>query len=525
MAIGGKSLGIVSGLAVGLTSGVILAALNPVIPRTDSTQIADAPEASQIEDVKEPSNDPALPKLSMVDTAPTVEEAVIEPEQEPEVEEPAVVAEISEPPKTGDADTLEPVVTPEKQAIALPIDADVTTEIVDPVEPTVVAADSQPQLSTDPAKAIELAEPTLQTESPDVVVAALVTTETLETADLSEPEADQEPTELSPVDDTVAALPVIENPAPPKANVADPAETPTEDGVAADVIEEEKPNTSGTFKTTGGSIITQGSRLPKIGGEQKKSRFPTIGSSSNITEAPEEQAVEEPLPNPGALIANANEFPVTDDPLMSIILIDDGKIAAQLPSLQGLNLPLTIAVSLDEEDAQSRARTYRDAGFEVLTMAPRNVELSLSGGQSNEQVAELMTRYFEIMPESIGLIDRPAANLQKDQRLLRSVVKSFAETGHGIITYAGGLNGTKRIADQQDVSNGTVFRFLDKSGEAGVILTQQLDRAAREARNKGSVIIMATASKSTLGTLVGWSLSSKARAVTLAPVSASLLKN
>jgi len=216
---------------------------------------------------------------------------------------------------------------------------------------------------------------------------------------------------------------------------------------------------------------------------------------------------------------------VTDDPLMSIILIDDGKIAAQLPSLQGLNLPLTIAVSLDEEDAQSRARTYRDAGFEVLTMAPRNVELSLSGGQSNEQVAELMTRYFEIMPESIGLIDRPAANLQKDQRLLRSVVKSFAETGHGIITYAGGLNGTKRIADQQDVSNGTVFRFLDKSGEAGVILTQQLDRAAREARNKGSVIIMATASKSTLGTLVGWSLSSKARAVTLAPVSASLLKN
>ena len=33
MAIGGKTLGIVSGLAVGLTSGVILAALNPIVPQ------------------------------------------------------------------------------------------------------------------------------------------------------------------------------------------------------------------------------------------------------------------------------------------------------------------------------------------------------------------------------------------------------------------------------------------------------------------------------------------------------------
>jgi polysaccharide deacetylase 2 family uncharacterized protein YibQ len=98
-------------------------------------------------------------------------------------------------------------------------------------------------------------------------------------------------------------------------------------------------------------------------------------------------------------------------------------------------------------------------------------------------------------------------------------------TGHGIVTYAGGLNGTSRVADQENVSNGTVFRYLDKSGETGPVVTQQLDRAARAARSKGSVIVMATPSVETLGTLVSWSLSSKARAVTLAPISASLLKN
>lgn len=38
-------------------------------------------------------------------------------------------------------------------------------------------------------------------------------------------------------------------------------------------------------------------------------------------------------------------------------------------------------------------------------------------------------------------------------------------------------------------------------------------------------MIMATPSKATLGTLLSWSLSSKARAVTLAPASAALLKN
>lgn len=537
MAIGGKkSLGIVSGLAVGLTSGVFLAALNPIVPQTGSSVPITAVEEIAMAPEPKVKSDPSLPKLSMVDTTPeTITESIVEPKIVAEISEPPVVEEAepsiepevtSEAPQTAELETLEPVGEPETQlALVLPENTQQNDLVAAPQQPTAAQNDTQPNVSSKHAQAIDLAEPKLEIDSPSVAVAQPVTVDTVETATVAEPEPTAEPSAIIPSNTVVATLPKIQDPIAPIPAVV----------IMEETAQEEQPNTSGTFKTSGSSIISKGSSLPKIGGTQvsglaalgtgnKTSRFKTIGDSSKILETDDTQS-ESQDPEVGALVRNANEFPVTDAPLLSIILIDDGKIAHQLSSLQGLGLPLTIAVSLDELDAAERAKKYTEAGFEVLAMTPGSVKLSLSAGQSNEQVAQLLTEYFNIMPTSVGLIDRPSANLQQDQRLSRSVVKHFSKTGHGLITYGGGLNGTKRSADQENVSNGTVFRFLDESGESGPIITQQLDRAAREARSKGAVIVMATPSKATLGTLVGWSLSSKARAVTLAPVSASLLKN
>ncbi len=537
MAIGGKTLGIVSGLTVGLTSGVILAALNPIVPTKGDPAQTQPIEEARIAPAPEQTSEPALPKLSMVDTTPdaepVTEEApiaeveaeveVAEPEvSEPVVEESEAIEPSIEPTQTAEVETLDPIEEPTTElAMVLPENSETADVDAAPEQPEAASNDDQPIVSTEPAAAVELAEPTLDTQSPEVDTTEIAKADPVEVTSVAEAEQTQEPTALSPTETVVASLPTIQDPEQPKPAVA----------VVEDPAEEEKPNTSGTFKTTGGSIITRGSGLPKIGenegtglasiGTGTGSRFKTIGDSAKITG----ETATDAEPDVGALVRNANEFPVTDEPLMSVILIDDGKIAPQLPSLQKLNLPLTIAISLDDADANTRAEKYRNAGFEVLAMTPRNVKLSLSGGQTNDQVAALLDQYFDIMPSAVGLIDRPSANLQKDQRLSRAVVKHFAKTGHGLVTYAGGLNGTKRVADQENVSSGAVFRFLDKSGEAGLIVTQQLDRAAREARSKGAVIVMATPSAATLGTLVGWSLSSKARAVTLAPVSASLLKN
>ena len=553
MAIGGKTLGIVSGLAVGIVSGVMLAALNPIVPKTgDPVETESVDQVSELEPTQKAA-DPALPRLSMVEPeieqseepGPTVDVTPTDEDETPAVEqetvakvedvetpepEPIVESELtSEPPQTVELETLDPVTEPDTQhALVLPENADTSGIDAAPEEPSTAQSGARPNVFNTPAAAVDLAEPTLDTNSPDVAQAEPASQGTIETSTVKAPEPTTEPSVISPTETVVAALPKIEDPAAP-VSVAVVTEDPEPE-------EKIQSNTSGTFKTTGGSIITQGSSLPKIGEDPetglasigsgtKSSRFKTIGDSAKITEpSTDVVGTAETAPDAGALVRNANEFPVTSEPLVSIILIDDGKIAAQLPSLQGLNLPLTIAVSLDEDDASERAAQYRDAGFEVLAMTPRNVKLSLSGGQSSTQVSELLTQYFEILPSAIGLIDRPSANLQRDQRLSRSIVKHFATTGHGLITYAGGLNGAKRVADQENVANGTVFAFVDKSGEAGQIITQQLDRAAREARKSGSALVMATASKATLGTLVSWSLSSNARAVTLAPVSASLLK-
>ena len=554
MAIGGKTLGIVSGLAVGLTSGVILAALNPIVPQkgepADTQPIKEAVVAPEAEE----NADPALPKLSMVDTSETSEneetienddvaetttEPKVEPapsaevvdpvEEQPALIEPSVEVSLPEQPESLDADTNSAT----EQAAVLSENAITADTAVAPEEPATASNDTQPNIATEPAEAIKLAEPVLDTESPEVNVAKPAPTDPIKVSEVAEAVQAEEPSALIPTETVVASLPIVEEAEAPKAKIA-----PVEDLVDEVVADAAKPNTSGTFKTTGGSLITRGSNLPKIGEDSvaglpslgtaaKSSRFKTIGETDTSESAVAEKAEnkEENEPNLGALARNANEFPVTDTPLVSIILLDDGRIFSQLKSLKTLNLPLTIAVSLDDADAAERAAQYRAAGFEILTMSPRNVQLSLSGGQTDDQVATLLDQYFEIMPQSVGLIDRPSANLQKDQRLSRYVVEHFSKTGHGLITYAGGLNGTKRIADQENVSSGSVFRFLDKSGEAGPIITQHLDRAAREARSKGSAIVMATPSDATLSTLVSWSLSTKARAIRMAPISASLLKD
>lgn len=553
MAIGGKTLGIVSGLAVGLTSGVILAALNPIVPQTGDPAPTQPIDEVAVAPAPAEKTEPALPKLSMVETPQEVELSpapetavdevadVVEPDAEPEevVEAEAPAPELAEPNVSTDLATdpeaMDQGTEPATElALVLPENSD-TAAIEDaPAEPSEAASDATPTVSTEPAEAVKLAEPTLDTQSPEVDATEIAQTDPVAVSDVAEPSQTEEPSALATAETVVASLPTIEDPEAPQPAAA-PVQTEVVEEVAEPVVEAAQRNTSGTFKTSGGSLIDRGSSLPSLGQSEDtglaalgtaggSNRFKTIGESSEVATAPTPETTGDSTPDLGALVRNANDFPVTNTPLVSVILLDDGRIASQLESLKTLNLQLTIAVSLDDADAGERAAQYRAAGFEVLAMSPRNVKLSLSGGQSDDQVAALLDEYFAIMPEAVGLIDRPSANLQKDQRLSRYVVEHFAKTGHGLVTYAGGLNGTRRIAEQEGVSSGSVFQFLDKSGEAGAILTQQLDRAAREARSKGAAIVMATPSDATLGTLVSWSLSSKARAVRMAPVSASLLK-
>ncbi|MEM6620400.1 MAG: divergent polysaccharide deacetylase family protein [Pseudomonadota bacterium] len=275
-----------------------------------------------------------------------------------------------------------------------------------------------------------------------------------------------------------------------------------------------------------------GGGLPTIGDETttpaRSGRFASLGTASRLPtvgNTPAAAPTAPPEPSPGAKApfeANALPFQGSTNPLMAVVMLDTGGLQGQLDSIRKLGLPLAIAVPVDAPDATDRARRYRNAGFEVLALAPNDVNLSLSGGQNAGQVGALLDEFFRIMPDALGLIDRPRATLQKDRRLARYVVEHLADTGHGLVTYDEGFNSVPQLAAAQDVPAGAVFRFIDKSGEAGDVIDRTLNRAGFEARSNGAVIVMTTPSPATLQTLLSWAASSKARGLDLAPVSAAL---
>lgn len=521
MAIGGKTLGITAGLAVGLSSGIMLAAFNPVLPRTDTTnvlaqepEIASAPEIDAELDYLKPEVINAQNEILQIE------------ETDPSLN--GISADIS----IGEAKPIERISRP-------------TAEPIDDLVPLEVANDASS--SADPVNLanVELVESPTELQKFKFEAAPSIQTQSAATLDLAMPDVDEANTEvhlstptsenISPLEKEteVASLFGEESTVEPEQFLPQEntdIEPSNSSQTSISVQQKDEPNTSGTFKTSGGSFITQkgsgdrssqtrANQFASFGSSQKSSRFPTIGDTQS-----------EPTPSVddsselGALLTNAIEFPISNTPVLSVILIDDGKITNQLSDLKKLDIPFAIAVPVDDPNAASKAVSYQTAGFEVLAMAPRSVSLSLTGGQTKDQVADLLQQYFDMMPQALGLIDRPAAVLQKDQRLLNAVVSYFETTGHGLITYAGGLNGSKRIADQKNVLNGEVFKFVDKSGETGPPLLQELDRVAREARSKDRAIVMATASNATLLSFAKWRDTPSARGVTLAPISANLLK-
>lgn len=549
MANWGKTAGIMSGLAVGLSGGVFLAAMNPILPRTDTTSVAQAPmqqsaQDSGVDQGAEAGSQDMAPKLSLVQAAtPSPEPVTALPEQSAALDAPVSVGQSSVAPKASDvaelgADTTLPGET--ELAMVVP-DAEAAPQAaIQTLLKRDEQAETQPNVSTIPAEPVVLVKPAADTNSPVVLTPDVQDVSAAAPAisrDTATPAAAFVPTpQVSGGRDGSAVMPQVDSKpqlriqAKPEPSLADQPVVvvpvlpdPDAETTIIALAPQPQTNKSGTFQTVG-------SRLPTIGegGENGISSLGTGGISARIPRiggqtGEEVQQIEEPTV--GAVWANANSFTSTGKPLMSIVLLDTGDIADQLPKLSGLGLPLAIAIPLDQPDVASKARAYRNAGFEVLALSPHDVSLSLSGGQTDEQVAELLQKYFTLMPEALGLIDRPDANLQKDQRLVRAVVSYFAETGHGLITYAGGLNAAPRLADQQNVPSAVVSRVLDGAGESDAVMTGYLNRAARQARSKGQAIVLATPSRATMAALLNWSLSTNARAVTFAPVSAVLIEH
>ncbi len=551
-----KLAGMVTGLAIGLGGGVLLAVMNPLIPDTDKTQVAGAPDAVQpavtqqgdapVLGGPQPEVKPAVvqgdkPVTSAADSAPaqvpapqsmikTGEDSPIAPLDIQSGETSAVTMPkanitgnatknmtLDVPPNAGKV-----VVKPLRQAlpkvqsdgVAIMVDPDMSNTEGDgvslPNQPSgaapsgavqvlpAVSTQAAPDISTTPAKPLIIAEPNVDTangSAQPLQPAANGGTEVITPGGANRAIPAPVPQKIETAPDVLAALPTIPEP-------------------------KRRVNKSGTFATSS-------SRLPTTGGGSFVSRksndtggkFPTIGTKSARL-APD--AVPDPNAVAGALVRNAVAFAGADKPLMSIILIDIGDKGLPMETLQTLTIPAAFALPADQQDVGVLAQSYARAGFEVLALSPRAVEMSLSGGLDQAQVDEIIGQIFADMPQAIGLIDRTSADLQKDRKLAKSVVSSFRKSGHGLVTYAEGLNPVPRAAGEAGVAAGTVYRNLDGKGETAAVMLRYLDRAVLDARRNGQVIVLGTTAPETVATIVNWALSSKARGVALAPVSASL---
>lgn len=314
-------------------------------------------------------------------------------------------------------------------------------------------------------------------------------------------------------------------PAPAIEPDAGPVEAAEQPGAPEPAAPQRRPVISSRLPTVGDGATAGGPRRIALG-QGASTRLPRIGAQA----APEAQAQPEAAEEPeaaaadegGALARNSLPFAGADRPLLAVVILDDGTVLEKLDALAAIGLPFAVAISADAPDAAVRAARVREAGLEVLAMAPRDVRLSLSGNQSRGQVRESLEAIFARVPGAIGLVDRPAATLQKDRRLAAYVVEQLAETGHGLVTYSGGLNAVPRLAAARAVPVASVSRRLAPGPDSADAVAQALNRAAFEARARGAAVVMMPPDPALLQALIDWVAGARGRSLAPAPLSAAM---
>ena len=321
------------------------------------------------------------------------------------------------------------------------------------------------------------------------------------------------PSQAAPAE-PAPAEPVAADPAPA------PAPTPAETTVAAPAVPEatpaptvpEQPDaTPATTTATAAPRVRAlpGSEAPEI--PEVATETAAAPEDSNEAEAEETLALD-------ALTRNAVPFENAEGkPLMSIVLKYAGADGLDRTTLSTFSFPVTFAVDPTIPDAAEAAQAFRDAGHEVIILAP-----ALPQGATPSDLAQLLTGYVDALPQAVGLMDAVEGGFQNDRSKVTQVVEALDEGGHGMLTYDRGLNSAQQIADRAGLPAALVFRELDADREDGETIRRYLDRAAFRAGQEDGVIMVGHSYPETVTALFSWVLEPRSQSVKMAPVSAVL---
>lgn len=322
----------------------------------------------------------------------------------------------------------------------------------------------------------------------------------------------------------VSSLPRTDDPVT-RAEAADaapqPAEGAAESGAAA----------GGGLSGTGGDVVA--ALRPKIGkpagtlggGSSLITQRNAVGAGksalSNATTAPQDETAQnadiprwqryaEPFENPEG------------KPLMSIVLIDDGKTGLGRngmgqKALGHFPYPISIAIDTAWDGAAQAAEGYRNAGYEVLALT----DLPPASTAADTEVA--MSALLRRVPQAVAVIEGTGNGLQGNRDMSLQLASILSATEHGLILESKGLNSGVKIAADEGVPTTTVFRDVDAEGQDPRVIRRFLDHAAFHAAQDGEgVVIIGRLRADTISALHIWGQADRAERVALAPISAIL---
>ncbi len=220
-----------------------------------------------------------------------------------------------------------------------------------------------------------------------------------------------------------------------------------------------------------------------------------------------------------ALETHAEAFEnVTGQPLMAIVLIDEGRPGLGAEALAGFPHPLTFAVDPGLPDAGERAAAYRTAGHEVAMLLP------LPEGATPSDLEVALAAYEAAVPQAVAAVDAPAGGLRGQTALIQQSLAVLAASGRGLVSLGEGLDPAPRLAERAGVPARVVFRDFDGEGQDATVIRRFLDQAAFRAGQEGGVVVLGRLRAETVSALLIWGLQDRAQRVSLAPLSALLLE-
>ena len=209
--------------------------------------------------------------------------------------------------------------------------------------------------------------------------------------------------------------------------------------------------------------------------------------------------------------------PTDNQPLMAVVLVENGNMRLDPDILGSLPFTVTIAVPAKNDVHNALMRYYRDEGFEVALL------IDLPEGSNATEVTEILDKAISTVSEATTILERTPGTLQNSREISTALADRLALSGHGLVLYDTGVNPALERAKSVAVPVKTIYRNLDQDNGNERAMRRFLDGAAFRAQQEGSVIITASPSPSVISALTFWSLQERSSSVIKTSLSQALL--